>query len=89
MCKGVKRSFDGHYGSPTCFWAPMHHTSNLSLPGEPYSAYTCIHVVVDNSVRKTRLDTRLPKSRLGGQGPYLRSLVDHLGSSSGVNKIKS
>ena len=29
------------------------------------------------------LDTRLPKSRAGGQGPYLRSL-DHLGRSSVV-----
>merc|ERR1711875_176616 len=36
---------------------------------------------------RTRPDTRLPKSRAGGQGPYLRSL-DHLGSSSGVKKIK-
>ena len=30
---------------------------------------------------KTRPDTRLPKSRAGGQGPYLRS-QDHLGKSS-------
>ena len=30
---------------------------------------------------KTRPDTRLPQSRAGGQGPYLRSL-DHLGWSS-------
>ena len=29
---------------------------------------------------KTRPDTRLPQSRAGGQGPYLRSL-DHLGRS--------
>ena len=29
----------------------------------------------------TRPDTRLPQSRAGGQGPYLRSL-DHLGRSS-------
>ena len=36
----------------------------------------------------TRPDTRLPKSRAGGQGLYLRSL-DHLGRSSGVKKIKS
>ena len=28
----------------------------------------------------TRPDTRLPKSRAGGQGPYLRS-VEHLGRS--------
>ena len=34
---------------------------------------------------KTRTDTRLPKSRAGGQGPYLRSL-DYLGRSSGVRK---
>ena len=33
----------------------------------------------------TRPDTRLPKSRAGGQGPYLRSL-DHLGGSSEVKK---
>ena len=35
--------------------------------------------------KKTRPDTRLPKSRAGGQGPYLRSL-DHLGRSSEVQK---
>ena len=29
----------------------------------------------------TRLDTRLPQSCAGGQGPYLKSL-DHLGRSS-------
>ena len=29
---------------------------------------------------KTRLDTRLPHSHAGGQGPYLRS-VEHLGRS--------
>ena len=29
----------------------------------------------------TKPDTRLPKSRAGGQGPYLR-LLDHLGRSS-------
>ena len=33
--------------------------------------------------KKTRPDTRLPKSRAGGQGPYLR-LPDHLGRSSEV-----
>ena len=36
----------------------------------------------------TRPDTRLPQSRAGGQGPYLRSL-DHLGRSSEVKEIKS
>ena len=36
----------------------------------------------------TRPDTRLPKLRAGGQGPYLTSL-DHLGRSSEVKKIKS
>ena len=36
--------------------------------------------------KKTRPDTRLPKSHAGGQGPYLRS-PDHLGSS-GVKKNK-
>ena len=37
---------------------------------------------------KTRPDTRLPKSRAGGQGPYLRS-PDHLGRSSECKEIKS
>ena len=37
---------------------------------------------------ETRPDTRLPKSRVGGQGPYLRS-PDHLGRSSEVKEIKS
>ena len=32
------------------------------------------------SLIKTRPDTRLPQSRAGGQGPYLRS-VEHLGKS--------
>ena len=36
-------------------------------------------------LNKTRPDTRLPKSRAGGQGPYWRS-PDHLGRSSGVKK---
>ena len=33
----------------------------------------------------TRPDTRLPKSRAGGQGPFLRS-PDHLGRGSEVKK---
>ena len=37
---------------------------------------------------KTRPDTRLPKSRAGGQGLYLRS-PDHLGRSREVKVIKS
>ena len=37
---------------------------------------------------KTRPDTRLPQSRAGGQGPYLRSL-DHLGRSSKAKKLKN
>ena len=37
---------------------------------------------------KTRPDTRLLKSRAGGQGPYLRS-PDHLGRSSEVKEIQS
>ena len=39
-------------------------------------------------VIKTRPDTRLPKSRAGGQGLYLRSL-DNVGRSSEVQEIKS
>ena len=38
--------------------------------------------------RITRPDTRLPKSRVGGQGPYLRSL-DNVGRGSEVQEIKS
>ena len=37
---------------------------------------------------KTRLDTRLPQSRAGGQGPYLRS-IDHLGRSSEAKDCKN
>ena len=37
---------------------------------------------------KTRPDTGLPKSCVGGQGPYLRS-PDYLGRSTEVKKIKS
>ena len=36
--------------------------------------------MVSAFVRIPRPDTRLPKSRAGGQGPYLRS-VEHLGRS--------
>ena len=38
--------------------------------------------------RGTRPDTRLPKSRAGVQGPYLRSL-DHLGRSSEAKDRKN
>ena len=38
--------------------------------------------------KRTRPDTRLLKSRAGGQGPYLR-LPNHLGRSSEVKEIKS
>ena len=38
--------------------------------------------------KQTRPDTRLPKSRAGGQGPYLRS-SDCLGRSREVKVIKS
>ena len=37
---------------------------------------------------ETRPDTQLPKSRAGGQGPYLRSL-DHSGRGSEVKEIES
>ena len=36
----------------------------------------------------TRPDTRLPQSREGGQGPYLRSL-DHLGWSNEAKDRKN
>jgi len=47
-----------------------------------------LHVIHEQGFTGTRPDTRLPKSRAGGQGPFLRSL-DHLGKSSGVKEIKS
>ena len=51
--------------------------------------YGILDVVGQNGIKKrlwkTRPDTRLPKSRAGGQGPYLRSL-DHLGWSSEVKE---
>ena len=37
---------------------------------------------------KTRPDTRLPQSRAGGQGPYLRS-PEHLGRSGKAKKLKN
>ena len=42
----------------------------------------------NGGLKKTRPDTRLPKSRAGGQGPYLRS-PDHFGRDSEVKEIKS
>ena len=38
--------------------------------------------------KKTRPDTWPPQSRIGGQGPYLRSL-DHLGRSSQAKDRKN
>ena len=38
--------------------------------------------------KKTRPDTRLPQSRAGGQGPYLRS-PEHLGRSGKAKKLKN
>ena len=40
-----------------------------------------IFEIMEFHIIKTRPDARLPQSRAGGQGPYLRSL-DHLGRSS-------
>ena len=39
-------------------------------------------------LRETRPNTRLPKSRVGGQGPYLRPL-HHLGRSSEAKDRKN
>ena len=36
----------------------------------------------------TRLDTQLPQSRAGGQGPYLRS-AEHLGRSGKAKKLNN
>ena len=55
------------------------------MPGE---AKVDIRRKMHHCLDLTRPDTRLPKSRGGGQGPYLRS-PDHLGKSSEVEKIKS
>ena len=41
-----------------------------------------------SNVRETRPDTRLPQSRVGGQGPYFRS-PDHLGRGGEVKEVKS
>ena len=45
-------------------------------------------ILVMLNKKETRPDTRLPMSRAGGQGPYLRSL-DDVGRSSEVQEIKS
>ena len=45
-------------------------------------------VVLGVIERETRPDTRLPKSRAGGQGPYLRPL-HHLGRSSKAKDPKN
>ena len=42
----------------------------------------------DTGINTTRPDTRLPQSRAGGQGPYLRS-PEHLGRSSLAKKTKN
>ena len=49
----------------------------------------CFFIMMsEQDLEKTRPDTRLSKSRAGGQGPYLR-LPDILGRSSEVKEIKS
>ena len=53
--------------------------------GRMVGPYLRPHHEADPNGEETRSDTRLPKSRAGGQGPYLRSL-DHLGISSEVQK---
>ena len=40
-------------------------------------------LVQTTNIKENKSDTRLPQWRVGGQGPYLRSLVD-LGRSSEV-----
>ena len=66
-------------------WAVPAHTCSHR---HTLYAITLTHATRDTHKKKTRPDTQLPKSRAGGQGPYLRSL-DHLGSSSEVQKYKS
>ena len=46
-----------------------------------------LHFRRGRRLKKTRPDTRLPQSRAGGQGLYLRSL-NHLGRSSKANDSK-
>ena len=47
------------------------------------------YFLFNNSLQyRTRPDTRLPQSRAGGQGPYLRSL-DHLGRSTEAKDRKN
>ena len=51
------------------------------------TASDCNHFDFLQQYFLTRPDTRLPQSRAGGQGPYLRSL-DHLGRSSEAKNRK-
>ena len=48
----------------------------------------CIYFLWIALKSETRPDTRLPQSRAGGQGPYLRS-PEHLGRSSKAKKLKN
>jgi len=54
----------------------------------PHPPSPRVHLSLMHDREKTRPETRLPKSRAGGQGPYLRS-PDHLGRSSEVKEKKS
>ena len=47
--------------------------------------FALLKICFQSAFSETRPDTRLPKSRAGGQGPYLR-LPDHLGGSSRVKE---
>ena len=53
----------------------------LKMSYQQNSNVNAENVLHDLIYLETRPDTRLPKSRAGGQGLYLRSL-DHLGRSS-------
>ena len=66
----------------TKWFSTMHPTKSDN------SDMTVMHARAQAVVNTTRPDTRLPKSRAGGQGPYLRS-PDHLGRSSEVREVKS
>ena len=59
-----------------------HFPKTVGFPNPESTARTIVKYI------KTRPDSRLPKSRAGGQEPYLSS-PGHLGRNSEVKEIKS
>ena len=78
-CFFLPSSSDVFFSFISFFFLFEAHFLEIALTGSHNAGPLC---------KETRPDTRLPKSRAGGQRPCLRS-IDHLSRSSEVKEIKS